>query len=306
MGIAVGVRAGRARLAAGIVALAAALALASPAPSGAAPGSPGAPGTATTTAALPQMVATGPDYMRGSASYGGTLTAMVAARQPQFTGGTLQWYRGGTPIPGATGRTYKPTYADVGQRLRFVAMLTRNGFETQRAVSQPTPPIAHASRLKRTVRYDVRIDATGTIPSNEVAAFVTQAQQTFDDPRGWRAGGTAFTRTPRSQSQFTLVLATSDRMRSYSSVCSAQWSCRVGRNVIINWTRWKLASPAWNAAGGTLRDYRHMVVNHETGHWLGRGHVGCSRQGALAPVMMQQSKGLGGCRFNPWPLPTEH
>lgn len=294
---------GRSRVAAVLVALAAGLAVASPAPSGAA--APGAPTASAASAALPQMVATGPDYMKGSASYGGTLTAMVAARQPQFTGGTLQWYRGGTAIPGATGRTYKPTPADVGQKIRFVAMLTRSGFETQRAVSQPTPPIAHASPLKRTVRYDVRVDATGTIPAAEVETFVTQAQQTYDDARGWRAGGTAFTRTSRSQSQFTLVLATSDRMTSYSSVCSAQWSCRVGRNVVINWTRWKTASPAWNAAGGSLRDYRHMVVNHETGHWLGRGHAGCSRQGALAPVMMQQSKGLGGCRFNPWPLPSE-
>ena len=48
-----------------------------------------------------------------------------------------------------------------------------------------------------------------------------------------------------------------------------------------------------------------MVVNHETGHWLGRGHAGCPRPGALAPVMMQQSKGLDGCRLNPWPTGRE-
>jgi hypothetical protein len=79
------------------------------------------------------------------------------------------------------------------------------------------------------------------------------------------------------------------------------WSCRVGRFVIINQERWKHASPAWNAAHLALRDYRHMVVNHETGHWLGLGHAGCPGPGRLAPVMMQQSKGLAGCRFNPFP-----
>jgi hypothetical protein len=48
-----------------------------------------------------------------------------------------------------------------------------------------------------------------------------------------------------------------------------------------------------------------MVVNHETGHWLGHGHLGCGGAGRLAPVMMQQSKGLDGCKHNPWPLASE-
>ena len=64
-------------------------------------------------------------------------------------------------------------------------------------------------------------------------------------------------------------------------------------------------SPAWNAARESLRDYRHMVVNHETGHWLGKGHASCPRRGALAPVMQQQSKGTQGCRLNPWPTLAE-
>ena len=64
-------------------------------------------------------------------------------------------------------------------------------------------------------------------------------------------------------------------------------------------------SAAWNRSGRTVRDYRHLVVNHETGHWLGLGHASCPRRGSKAPVMMQQSKGTGGCRLNPWPLPRE-
>ena len=100
------------------------------------------------------------------------------------------------------------------------------------------------------------------------------------------------------------MLAQASLVPSFSSSCSAMWSCRVGRYVIINQDRWLHASPAWNAAHLALRDYRHMVVNHETGHWLGLHHVGCPGPGRLAPVMMQQSKGLDGCRFNPFP--TQH
>jgi hypothetical protein len=75
--------------------------------------------------------------------------------------------------------------------------------------------------------------------------------------------------------------------------------------VIINQARWLHASPAWNKKKLSLRGYRHMVVDHETGHWLGHRHRGCPGKGRLAPVMMQQSKGLSGCRFNPFPLPSE-
>jgi hypothetical protein len=109
----------------------------------------------------------------------------------------------------------------------------------------------------------------------------------------------------RRGAHFTLVLAEARFLPSYSPVCSVSWSCRVGRFVIINQTRWKHASPAWNGAHRSLRDYRHLVVNHETGHGLGRGHAGCPAGRGPAPVMMQQSKGTGGCSFNPWPLRWE-
>ena len=54
-----------------------------------------------------------------------------------------------------------------------------------------------------------------------------------------------------------------------------------------------------------MRDYRHMVVNHEMGHWLGSGHQYCGGIGQPAPVMQQQSIDLQGCAFNPWPLDWE-
>jgi hypothetical protein len=137
-----------------------------------------------------------------------------------------------------------------------------------------------------------------------VKAFRRLAQETYDDPRGWRAGGVQFRRVRRG-GDFTLVLAAPGAVPSFSPTCSSRWSCRVGRHVIINQTRWNHASPAWNRAGRSLRDYRHMVVNHETGHWLGLGHASCPGGRGKAPVMMQQSKGTGGCRLNPWPLARE-
>ncbi|GAB3030746.1 hypothetical protein GCM10011376_23650 [Nocardioides flavus (ex Wang et al. 2016)] len=160
---------------------------------------------------------------------------------------------------------------------------------------------AYAVPARRRVTYSVT--TRGRITAS-MEVFRRHAQETFDDPRGWRAGGVRFRRVRRG-GNFTLVLAAAGTLPSFSSSCSVQWSCRVGRYVVINQLRWTRASPAWNAAGRSRRDYRHLVVNHETGHWLGLGHASCRRGGGRAPVMMQQSKGTGGCRFNPWPLPGE-
>jgi hypothetical protein len=159
---------------------------------------------------------------------------------------------------------------------------------------------AYAVPVRRRVTYSVT--TRGRITAS-MEVFRRQAQETFEHPRGWRAGGVQLLRVRRG-GDFTLVLAAAGTLPSFAAGCSVQWSCRVGRHVVINQLRWTQASPAWNAAGRSLRDYRHMVVNHETGHWLGLGHASC-RRGGRAPVMMQQSKGTGGCRFNPWPLPGE-
>ena len=164
--------------------------------------------------------------------------------------------------------------------------------QSQRRASTPA---------RRAVTYSVI--SRGHVTAS-MKVFRRQAQETYDDQRGWRAGGIEFRRVRRG-GDFTLVLASARAVPTFSASCSAQWSCRVGRFVIINQLRWKHASPAWNAAGRSTRDYRHLVVNHETGHWLGLGHASCPRRGSKAPVMMQQSKRTDGCRLNPWPLPPE-
>lgn len=56
----------------------------------------------------------------------------------------------------------------------------------------------------------------------------------------------------------------------------------------------------------TRTDYCRYVLLHECGHALGLNHPrnGCSATG-LAPIMIQQTRGLQGCAKNTWPLPSE-
>lgn len=155
--------------------------------------------------------------------------------------------------------------------------------------------------------YDViftyTVTTSGSIHS-DLGEFKTLANATLNDSRGWSQLGAQF-KEVSSGGMFTLILSQAENLPLFSSGCSAYWSCNAGNNVIINDDRWAGATLAWNNAGGSLRDYRHMVVNHEVGHWLGHGHSTCSGAGNLAAVMQQQSIDLQGCAFNPWPLPSE-
>lgn len=255
----------------------------------------------TARVARAPMVLRGEPKVRGVQRFTHTLTATPGRWRTDPTKVRYRWLRDGRPVDGAREATYRIRPGDVGHRLRVEVTATAPGHERGTARSERTDPVRHRVDVQRTVTYSV---ATRGPVTASVKEFARLAQQTYDDPRGWRGGGVTFRRVA-SGGSFTLVLSTAEQVPSFSSVCSTMWSCRVGRYVIINQTRWRSASPAWNAGKRSLRDYRHMVVNHETGHWLGLGHPSCPGPGRLAPVMMQQSKGTSGCRFNPFPLISE-
>jgi hypothetical protein len=132
------------------------------------------------------------------------------------------------------------------------------------------------------------------------AAIAAQVHRVLTDPRGWQPiEEVAFGRTDGAAS-FELIVASPalvDRL-CYPLDTIGQLSCRNGDKVILNARRWTTAVP-WYA--GRMDDYRAYLVNHEVGHRLGHGHEPCPSPGAPAPVMLQQSKSLYGCKANPWP-----
>jgi hypothetical protein len=164
-------------------------------------------------------------------------------------------------------------------------------------------PSGSAGALGPRITYSYVVRGFGNTSSLE--AFAAGAAATYADGRGWNLGGSISFRRVATGGDFTLWLAAAPNVASFGSPCDSSYSCTTGRNVIINETRWLQGSPAWNASGASLADYRHMVVNHETGHWLGFAHEYCAGPGQPAPVMQQQSISLQGCRPNPWPTPAE-
>lgn len=150
-----------------------------------------------------------------------------------------------------------------------------------------------------TYTYCVRPDG---VADSEVDGFAERVGEILADPHGWGLDGALeLRRRGGCDTDFTVWLSTPERVAELDAACSARWSCRVGRHVVINAERWHHASEAWDEAGASLDDYRRMVVNHEVGHWLGFDHAECPEAGASAPVMQQQSIGLEGCEPNTRP-----
>jgi hypothetical protein len=207
-------------------------------------------------------------------------------------------YAGGWHTVARTGLTAKGTWSVTTRTpaargwLRYRAVAAKNGRLPAKSVQ--------ARRVDNYSQHTYVVRKRGRITVS-MKQFAAQAAQTYADPRGWRAGHHRFVRVA-SGGSFTLVMAQAKYLPSYSSVCSVRYSCRAGRYVVINQNRWRSGSTPFT---GSLRDYRHMVVNHETGHWLGRHHEFCGGDDELAPVMQQQSKSLQGCMPNSWPLTFE-
>ncbi|MBQ6130409.1 DUF3152 domain-containing protein [Candidatus Saccharibacteria bacterium] len=136
--------------------------------------------------------------------------------------------------------------------------------------------------------------------------FKSRVSGTLEDERGWKRAGLRFVEVEKNP-DVLIILSDAARLDATSG-CSGDLSCTTWDNeVIINDLRWREGTEASRAAGMETRDYQHMVVNHEVGHWLGHyAHETSCPNGGPAPIMLQQSTGLRGCEsFNAWPLESE-
>lgn len=151
---------------------------------------------------------------------------------------------------------------------------------------------------KRHIKVNVKVEENLPYDPEE---FARATADTLQDSRSWVSKGEArFDFVGEDKAEMTIYLltpGTTDRrcapLRTFGRV-----SCQQGSGVNLNAVRWKDGVPDFN---GDLDLYRHYLVNHEVGHYLGHGHQSCPKKDAVAPIMMQQTKGLNGCRANGWP-----
>lgn len=162
--------------------------------------------------------------------------------------------------------------------------------------------ISSAAPVTRTVTYTV---ATKGQITADLAEFKSTAAAVYRSSLGWSRLGVSFDEVAEG-GDFTLWLAQDSSVPSFASnTCDAASSCTVGKDVVINQTRWLGTDDAWRTAGMTRDEYRTMELNHGLGHWLGHGHRVCSVSDEPAPVMRQPADSSGKCTPNPWPVAAE-
>ncbi|MEV0039758.1 DUF3152 domain-containing protein [Streptomyces sp. NPDC050804] len=149
-------------------------------------------------------------------------------------------------------------------------------------------------------RYRVQVEKGIDISAAEAAAEI---EHILAHPRGWAAHGRGSFQLVSSNADFVIRIATpatADRLCLAQGLNThGELNCETVDGVVVNLRRWVLGSPTFD---GPAAHYRHLIINHEVGHEIGlRQHLGCSGPGRLAPVMMQQIKGLDGCVSNAWP-----
>lgn len=207
-----------------------------------------------------------------------TPTVSPAAARPRPSRTPSPAPRPTTPPP----RVTTPAYAGTGM-----------------LVTAPGSSGVHGSGSLR--RFTVEVEQGLSVTP---AQFARSVERVLFDRRSWRAGGLSFQRVASGPVAFRVVLAspaTTDRLCRPLRT-GGIFSCYMNGRAVLNAMRWQQGASSY---AGDLVSYRVYMVNHEVGHALGHGHRYACGSGGLAPVMVQQTKGLRGCGRNPWPLPEE-
>ena len=149
------------------------------------------------------------------------------------------------------------------------------------------------------INFSLKIDSTLGLKVDCIGNLITSI---LNDTRGWvKVTEKEFQLVEGTEKEFEFIFASPEKTDElcYPLETNGIYSCRNEDQIIINFFRWVNGAIDF---GSDLETYRLYLINHEVGHILGWGHVGCPKEGALAPVMMQQSKSTMGCRPYGWPI----
>jgi hypothetical protein len=214
-----------------------------------------------------------------------------------------------TPAPTTPSATQTPNNEDGSPATETASASTGAVTVPQHGTGKITvvsvPGAAVPASGGRTVKYTVEIEGGLGVDPGQVAATV---ESVLLDPRGWqKVDGVRFVNVPPAQAakgahvDIRVTLASpglTDKLCAPMQTLS-QVSCWNGERSVLNYRRWALGDDSY---GSDVALYRVYQVNHEVGHGLGHQHRTCPGKGKRAPVMVQQTLDLGGCK--PWPHPS--
>jgi hypothetical protein len=205
---------------------------------------------------------------------------------------------------------------------------TEAGAKSWHVVPGTTPKVGDGTAKSFTYTVEVE-DGVDTTAVGGDEAFARMVDETLSNPKSWTHNPQfAFTRIDDVSAggpDFRISLTSPMTVREgcgydipLEASCYNPAYAGDQPRVFINEARWVRGAVPFQ---GDIGSYRQYVVNHEVGHAIGyRLHEPCGEDGALAPVMMQQTFSTNNdddarfdpesvradgktCRFNPWPYP---
>ncbi|MEU1517939.1 DUF3152 domain-containing protein [Streptomyces sp. NPDC005811] len=161
---------------------------------------------------------------------------------------------------------------------------------------------AKVGRGARLLRYVVQVESGLDVSPDQAA---NEIEDILAAPRGWTRNGVSSFQLVSAGQPYDLKVkiatpGTADALcwAGIRQDTHGEYNCEIPDGVVVNLKRWVKGSPTFD---GPIHEYRALIVNHEMGHFLDYTHQTCAGPGQLAPVMMQQIKGLHGCVANAWP-----
>jgi hypothetical protein len=146
------------------------------------------------------------------------------------------------------------------------------------------------------IRYKFSIDEDVikhySIRNTTIVHFEVMAY--LNHPDGWSTKGYFF--EPVESSEKVMIrLVMSKAIKDICGFDNLSCAELAGRFIYLSAERWFHGSKESKL---NLDDYRQYLISHEIGHILGHGHEKCPCKGCKAPIMMQQTLGIGECKPN--------
>jgi hypothetical protein len=204
---------------------------------------------------------------------------------------------------------------------------TEAGAKTWHIVPGTTEKVGKGTTKSFTYTVEVE-DGVDTTPFGGDDGFARMVSETLANPKSWTHDGMfGFTRIDAAsgiEPDFRVSLTSPITVREgcgYDIQLEASCynpSYDGQARVFVNEARWVRGAVPFQ---GDIGSYRQYLINHEVGHAIGyQRHEACRDDGALAPIMMQQTFSTANnddakfdpetvkadgktCRFNPWPYP---
>jgi hypothetical protein len=149
--------------------------------------------------------------------------------------------------------------------------------------------------MKVLVKISIDADVIKKYKIHDTAVIVYLILVYLNDPQGWGKHKYWFEETSYGEKVHIRLSST----ETISKECGLEGhlSCAIlgGNKMWLNAERWFHGSPKSKLS---LDDYRQYMVSHEMGHILGHEHKTCPCKGCRAPIMMQQTLGIGQCKPN--------